>query len=297
MDIKDFRLIAALHENARQSYRSLGRRISLSSPAARDRLRALDRRGILKGFWLSIDPGIFGLDDLLVFFRGEWTRKEALRALTAPEVAWVAWKMNGWLTVQLWPRDSRQALRALTIGLGARAFGKTLGDRRRHHKHLATIDWQIIDALIDDPRLPFKLLCQYTKLSPKTVRKHLEMLMEEEIIYILPRLGPLSDSGELVYHLAVFGSVSVSDLYHLMGSDDTILLNVTQDPPIRYILCRSSSLNDVTTKTNALTSFPGVKSVVVDLNREIFVNTSFIHTLVSDKIFTLKNVHHKMSFK
>lgn len=284
MDIKDFHLIAALHENARQSYRSLGLHISLSSPAVRDRLRGLESRGILKGFWLLIDPGIFGLDDLLVFFRGEWMRKEALMALTVPEVVWVAWKMNGWLTVQVWPRDPRQALRALTRALGARAFGKTLGGRRRHRKHLATIDWQIIDALIDDPKLPFKQLCQYTGLSPKTVRKHLEMLLEEEIIYILPRLGPLSDSGELVYHLAVFGSVSVSDLYAVMGSDGTILLNATQNPPVRYMLCRSSSLTDVTTKTHGISRLSGVKSVVVDLNREIFVNTSFIHSLVRENI-------------
>jgi DNA-binding Lrp family transcriptional regulator len=286
VDIKDFRLIAALHENGRQSYRSLGRHVSLSSPAVRDRLRRLERHGILNGFWLSIDPGIFGRDDLLVFFRCEWTRKEALRALAAPEVAWVAWKMNGWLTVQLWPRDSRQALTALTRALGARAFGKTLGDRRHHHhhKHLATIDWQIIDALIDDPKLPFKQLCQSTRLSPKTVRRHLAMLMEEEIIYILPRLGPLADSGELVYHLAVFGSVSVSDLYRLMGSSDTILLNETQNPPVRYFLCRSTSLTDVTTKTSDISRLPEVKSVIVDLNCEIFVNTSFIHSLVRANI-------------
>jgi DNA-binding Lrp family transcriptional regulator len=285
VDIKDFRLIAALHENARQSYRSLGRHVSLSSPAVRERLRRLERHGILNGFWLSIDPGIFRRDDLLVFFRGEWARKEALRALAAPEVAWVAWKMNGWLTVQLWPRDSRQALTALTYALGARAFGKTLGDRRHHHhKHLSTIDWQIIDALIDDPKLPFKQLCQSTGLSPKTLRRHLAMLTEEEIIYILPKLGPLTDSGELVYHLAVFGSVSVSDLYQLMGSDDTILLNATQNPPVRYVLCRSTSLTDVTTKTRGISSLPGVKSVAVDLNREIFVNTSFIHSLVRENI-------------
>jgi hypothetical protein len=69
-----------------------------------------------------------------------------------------------------------------------------------------------------------------------------------------------------------------------MGSDDTILLNVTQDPPVRCLLCRSSSLNDVTAKTHALSSLPGAKSVVVDLNREIFVNTSFIHSLVRQNI-------------
>lgn len=69
-----------------------------------------------------------------------------------------------------------------------------------------------------------------------------------------------------------------------MGSDDTILLNTTQNPPVRYMLCRSSSLPDVTTKTHALSSLTGVRSVVVDLNREIFVNTSFINSPVRENI-------------
>jgi DNA-binding transcriptional ArsR family regulator len=148
----------------------------------------------------------------------------------------------------------------LTRTLGPRAFGKTLGDRRHHRIRLAAIDWQIIDALIDDPKLSLKQLCQSTGLSPKTVRKHLEMLMEEEIIYILPRLGPL-DSGDLAYQLAVFGSVSLTDLYRMMGSNDTILLNATQNPPVRYMLCRSSSLTGITTKIHGVSRLSGVRSV------------------------------------
>ena len=50
------------------------------------------------------------------------------------------------------------------------------------------------------------------------------------------------------------------------------------------MLCRSSSLPDVTTKTHALSSLTGVRSVVVDLNREIFVNTSFINSPVRENI-------------
>lgn len=110
------------------------------------------------------------------------------------------------------------------------------------------------------------------------------MLTQEEIIYISPKLGPLADSGELVYPLAVYGSVSLTDLYQMMGSNDTILLNATQNPPVRYMLCRSSNLTDVATKTRGVSRLPGVKSVIVDLNREIFVNTSFMHSLVRENI-------------
>ncbi|HYT01160.1 MAG TPA: AsnC family transcriptional regulator, partial [Thermoplasmata archaeon] len=39
MDAKDFRLLVALDEDARQSFQALGRKVSLSAPAVRDRIR------------------------------------------------------------------------------------------------------------------------------------------------------------------------------------------------------------------------------------------------------------------
>ncbi len=88
MDSKDFQLLAALYENARQSYRSLGQRVSLSAPAVRDRLERLESRGVIQGYWVSPDPSIFGREDLLVFFAGDLTREEAVKALGTRDVAW-----------------------------------------------------------------------------------------------------------------------------------------------------------------------------------------------------------------
>src|SRR5436305_13104002 len=59
VDSKDFRLLVALHENARQSYRSLGQRVSLPAPAVRARLTRLEDRGILQGCWVYVHPCIF----------------------------------------------------------------------------------------------------------------------------------------------------------------------------------------------------------------------------------------------
>jgi hypothetical protein len=50
------------------------------------------------------------------------------------------------------------------------------------------------------------------------------------------------------------------------------------------MLCRSASLTDVATKTRKLSRLSGVNSVVIDLNREIFVNTGFMHSLVRENI-------------
>src|SRR5437667_5781 len=98
VDAKDFRLLVALHEDARASYRTLGRRVSLSAPAVRDRLRRLEGRGIFQGYMMSVDPSLLDRDELLVFFQGEWTRDGAREALAVADVAWVAWKLDGGLS-------------------------------------------------------------------------------------------------------------------------------------------------------------------------------------------------------
>lgn len=48
-----------------------------------------------------------------------------------------------------------------------------------------------------------------TGLSPKTVRKRLNLLLETKTISVVPLLGALADSGELIYPLVITGIVSM----------------------------------------------------------------------------------------
>ena len=107
MDTIDFQLLVGLHENARQSFRSLGNKVPLSAPAVRDRLQKLEKRGILQGYWLSIDPNIFDRENVLIFFGGEFNGDDAKRALEVPDIAWAAWKVDGGLTIQAWSSEKK----------------------------------------------------------------------------------------------------------------------------------------------------------------------------------------------
>ncbi len=281
MDSKDFQLIVALFEDARQSYRALARRVSLSAPVVRDRLRRLHSRGILHGYMLSIDPSVFDCDDLILDFRGEFTDQDAAKALAAPEVAWVSWKLDGGLTIGVWSRDRKQTIKNLTAAIGARPSGQFFTERHGH-RPLSVIDLSIIDALLDQPRMPLNELTESTGLSPKTVRKYVERLVREETIFIEPQLGALADSGEFVYQLAIAGKVSMSELRRILG--DTFLVNEMQEPPTKSLLCRGSDLGEVTVKTRAAEKLPGVESVRITLNRELLVATEFVHSLVRGQI-------------
>lgn len=285
MDSRDFQLLVALDDDAHQSYLSLGRRVSLSAPAVRDWLERLKDKHILQGFMLSIDPGVFGRDDLLLFFRGDFAKKTALRALAAPNVSWVAWKLDGRLTAGLWTKEEAKVTGHLAAILAAEPSWRAFTPRRIRAP-VSIIDLNIMDALVDDPKMPFGELAKLTGLSPKTVRKHLDLLLETKAISIEPRLGALTDSGELIYQLLISGRVGMKEVREIMG--ETALTHHTQEPPMKYVLCRGSSLTDVTAKTRALEKVPGVESVTLLLNREVLVSTDLRHSLIRAEIRRLE---------
>jgi DNA-binding Lrp family transcriptional regulator len=288
MDSKDFQLLAALHQDARQSYRSLGRRMSLTAPAVRERLERLQEQGILQGYGLRIDPSIFGRDQLIVVFQGEWTRRDLEKVLASPDVAFAAWRLDGGLIAAVWSTESGRSIRRLADALGAKPSTGAFTERRHDLPPLSVLDLQIIDAVIDDPKIPLKKIIELTGLSPKTIRKRLEALFELSVISILPLLGPKTGSGEVVYYLAVIGDVEMKELHRLFG--DAILVNKTQKPPMKYLLCCESDLGSLTAKIKALSKLPGVKSVTTTLNQELQFATDFMHSLVREQIQKLEQL-------
>lgn len=281
MDAKDFRLLVALHEDARASYRALGQQVSLTAPAVRERLHRLEAKGVLNGFWITPDPQVLGREDLLMLFAGERTRDDAQRALGVPEVAWVAWKVDGGLTVQMWARETAMAVQRLSSALGSPPSHQTVAEPRARHP-LTELDWRILEGLIDDPRLPLGDLCERTGLSPKTVRNHLAKMRREESVYITPRMGSLGDAGEIVFPLLVLGDVRAAEVRRIMG--DALLVNDTEVPPTKYFYCRVPDMGQVTERVQNVRKLRGVESAMVTLNRELLINTRLIRELVHEQV-------------
>ena len=286
MDLKDFQLLVGLYGNARQSYQSLGRRVSLSAPAVRDRLNRLRSKGILQGFMLVIDSSVFDRDDLLLFFHDNFSRKSVLAAFAAPDVSWVAWKVDGRITLRLWTKNEHEATDNLSKILGVRPSMRALTARKKRRAPLSITDLSIMDALVDYPKVPFGGLLKYTGLSPKTVRKHLNRLLETKTISVDPILGALTDSGALIYPMVVAGKISMDEVRRVMG--ESAQTHHTLEPPMKHVLCRASSLAEVITKTRAMENVQGIKYVTISLNREVLVSTDLRHSLISEEIMKLE---------
>jgi Lrp/AsnC family transcriptional regulator, leucine-responsive regulatory protein len=59
-DSTDARLLGELQENARLTNAELGRRVNLSAPAVADRLRRLERDGVITGYRAEVEPKALG---------------------------------------------------------------------------------------------------------------------------------------------------------------------------------------------------------------------------------------------
>jgi DNA-binding Lrp family transcriptional regulator len=234
---------------------------------------------------LTINPSVFGRVGLVLAFPGDFKLKSAQAAVAAPDVSWVRLKLDGQMFVGLWTKNEREALDNLAKILGVGPSGRALTPRMRHAP-ISITDLSIMDALVDNPIMPFDELVKSTGLSPKTIRKHLNTLLETKTISMEPLLGALTDSGELVYPIVIVGSFSMDEVRRIMGEAEQ--LHYAVDPPVKHVLCRSGSLPEVMSKTRVLENLQGVESVTLSLDREMLVSTDLRHCLIREEIRKLE---------
>ncbi|MBB5070199.1 Lrp/AsnC family leucine-responsive transcriptional regulator [Saccharopolyspora gloriosae] len=90
MDSIDLALLADLQRDGRTSHAELARRVGLSAPAVAERLRRLERTGVITGYAVRLDPAKLGFG-IVAFIRlaafGVGYRDEAVQdLLRLPEV-------------------------------------------------------------------------------------------------------------------------------------------------------------------------------------------------------------------
>ena len=78
MDAVDRKIVSLLRENARRSFKDIGRHVHLSAPAVKRRVDRLERDGVIRGYTAIVDPRRVRLAHRGV--RGPLLRRAACRA-------------------------------------------------------------------------------------------------------------------------------------------------------------------------------------------------------------------------
>jgi DNA-binding Lrp family transcriptional regulator len=61
LDAVDRKIVALLRENARRSFKDIGKHVHLSAPAVKRRVDRLEREGVVRGYTATIDAAAFGM--------------------------------------------------------------------------------------------------------------------------------------------------------------------------------------------------------------------------------------------
>jgi Lrp/AsnC family leucine-responsive transcriptional regulator len=90
LDETGWRLLEALQENARLSYRELGERVGLTSPAVTDRIRKMEDAGIITGYHAEVNLKALGLSVNAIIYLtnlgGQNCSRVVERVIEIPEV-------------------------------------------------------------------------------------------------------------------------------------------------------------------------------------------------------------------
>ena len=125
MDDIDLRLVSALVADARTSYAELARMVGLSGPSVHDRVRRLERDGVIRGYSADVAPAAVGLGvtALVGILQREGVEQEdlALALADVPEIE------------DCWAVAGEEAFMVKVRGADVDALEHTLGILRRTH--------------------------------------------------------------------------------------------------------------------------------------------------------------------
>jgi DNA-binding Lrp family transcriptional regulator len=60
MDATDRKIVQLMREDARRSFKDIGKHVHLSAPAVKRRVDRLERDGVIRGYTTVVDPAAFG---------------------------------------------------------------------------------------------------------------------------------------------------------------------------------------------------------------------------------------------
>lgn len=127
LDETDHRILSLLRENGRASFASLGAEVGLSPHGTADRIRRLERDGVITGYTATIDPATTGRSlDALIDVRllpstaPEEFEREVAKLAAVREVTFVTGRFDYQLRVACRDTDElNQTVRAVRRDAGA----------------------------------------------------------------------------------------------------------------------------------------------------------------------------------
>jgi DNA-binding Lrp family transcriptional regulator len=264
MDLRDFQILVELGRGPFASFDAIGRKVGLSGPAVKLRLKRLERHRVLLGLQVLPAPQVFGRRWHVFAYLGVNAKLDLVDLLKVENVVSVWRGGHGELMVNTFdpsptvtapPGISRfiKQAPAQVVSLDPPATHPSQNDL------LSPLDWRVMEAIIRSPRSSCAELSKASGLSPRTVRKRRDALLAKQWITVLPNMDTSREPGLIVYG----GYVGVANrgVLERIEVPGLLVFRRLYEPPAAWFLGHAETLADLQTAEEALRSIPGVLRV------------------------------------
>jgi DNA-binding Lrp family transcriptional regulator len=194
----------------RRSFRSLAKSIKIDQHAIRNRIRRLQEQGIIRRWYIAVNPAIFGLKTVtLQFFLPNSDKDEIIQKISTsfPNMGLMCNHLEPKLMVILYYRDAKdldQDIDKLMKITKATCMNKMPKLFTEYGAKLTESDWKIIGSLQEDPWKPYRAISKELKISSKTVKRRVEALAKGAAVYLLADVNMRAVEGIIPADLLIF---------------------------------------------------------------------------------------------
>ncbi len=262
----------------RQSYAALGRRFGVDEETVRNRIKRLADSGFLEGWRLIINPRLLGLElgSVILDVDDSSISKEGLISdlKLVDGVVLIFDFLHQGLRVAFYYEDARDFTRKVQL---LRALSRSGSSFALEHysppcnMRLRKSDWDILKTLRKEPRKSISGIAAELKLSPKTVRRRLTLLVTNNVFYAIP-LGNLRNLSDLAYYaIMTFDSTEKKKQADLRISErmTSIVYFDTHFAKFTAFAFFSKNISEGETLIQWLKELPGVDSVETRMMKDV----------------------------
>jgi DNA-binding Lrp family transcriptional regulator len=219
LDLLDVKILRGLltdepylrvQSDIRKSYGEIAKKLSVSEDTVRERIGGFYRSGFIRGWRLGINPTLFGWKTSYLFFDVQSPAEKVRtikRLMDVRGVLWIADHLDGYVGVLISFADEEALERNLgpvSYILSSRGFVRTNNQFPEVRMRLTDTDWRIIDSLRKEPRKHLGKTARELKVSPRTVKRRLQRMIQERAFFVFPDLDLRKLEGSVLTTLAVF---------------------------------------------------------------------------------------------
>ncbi|HIE47149.1 MAG TPA: winged helix-turn-helix transcriptional regulator, partial [Nitrosopumilus sp.] len=182
MDNLDMNILNRLLNNCRKSDRQIGIEIGMTGGAVRARIKKMEKRGIIEGFFIKVEPPVLGYDVLYFVVSGENINEIIEQVSLVGEPYFVAPCVGGITVCSVVVKENldQKIILANKLMKDVRVLSIFEAENPGFSSNLTKTDLEILEELIKEPRQKIEKIAKNTKMATKTITRCIEKLQKND---------------------------------------------------------------------------------------------------------------------